>query len=213
MASIKACNMLEFRPILVDDDMRIIDGQHRLEAAKALGIEIFYQVRSAATHEDIVILNAPQKSWNSEDYVNYYVSLGKSDYLKFKEYSQQKGVTVGQLVRLFTGRASTVLWKIKTGELKFFGDNELADMDARFLKMESAITIMKTYILGDHKFLLSNKLKAGLIRFLENEDVVFDTLLAKLRIKSDAIKPCADVQSYCVMFRDIYNWKNSNPIT
>ncbi len=90
MASIQTQNMLEFRPILVDSKMRIIDGQHRLEAAKKLDVEVFYQINEESSHEDIALLNSAQKRWYTQDYMNYYASLGKSAYAKLLDYSKKK---------------------------------------------------------------------------------------------------------------------------
>jgi hypothetical protein len=50
-ASLMINNMLEFRPIMVNKNMEVIDGQHRLEAAKELGLEVFYQINES-THSE-----------------------------------------------------------------------------------------------------------------------------------------------------------------
>lgn len=42
--SIQIKNLLEYRPIIVDKKMQVIDGQHRLEAARQLGVPIYYQM-------------------------------------------------------------------------------------------------------------------------------------------------------------------------
>ena len=69
--SIKSKNMLELRPILVDSQMRVIDGQHRLEAAKALRVPIFYLMKKESESLDIILLNT-QKRWSIEDYLNFF---------------------------------------------------------------------------------------------------------------------------------------------
>jgi len=48
--SIKAEDLLAFRPILVDAQMRVIDGQHRLEAARLLDLDVYYQRKEEAIH-------------------------------------------------------------------------------------------------------------------------------------------------------------------
>lgn len=41
IASIKTANLLDCEPILVNEKMEVIDGQHRLEAAKSLNLDIY----------------------------------------------------------------------------------------------------------------------------------------------------------------------------
>ena len=43
--SIKMHNMLDLKPIIVTESMEVTDGQHRLEAAKVLGVPIFIWLR------------------------------------------------------------------------------------------------------------------------------------------------------------------------
>ena len=44
MQSISYRNLLAWRPIIVTKNFLVIDGLHRLEAAKRLGVEIYYEV-------------------------------------------------------------------------------------------------------------------------------------------------------------------------
>lgn len=71
VASIQQKNMLESHPILIDRDNYIIDGQHRLEAAKILNIPIFFVVDEKVEEQDIPRCQI-QKKWESSDYLKYY---------------------------------------------------------------------------------------------------------------------------------------------
>lgn len=55
--SIQRNNQLEKHPIVVNQDMEIINGQHRLCAAKELGIPVYYIVQEEFTPEDLYISN------------------------------------------------------------------------------------------------------------------------------------------------------------
>jgi len=55
--SIKSRNLLELRPIMVNEKLEIVDGQHRLLAAKQLGYEIYYQKEENLDCADIVRMN------------------------------------------------------------------------------------------------------------------------------------------------------------
>src|SRR5690606_19532251 len=67
-------NLLHVNPILVDDEMRVIDGQHRLAAARMLGVAIYYFQDGAVQKEDIARLNSNKKNWQLMDYINYHTN-------------------------------------------------------------------------------------------------------------------------------------------
>ncbi len=55
--SIEKRNLLELRPIIVNEKFEVIDGQHRLMAAKFLDVEIFYQQEKKLDAKDIITMN------------------------------------------------------------------------------------------------------------------------------------------------------------
>src|ERR1035438_3196611 len=76
--SIEKLGYIEARPILVNDNMEIIDGQHRFLACKKLGLPIVYaQYNGEATDEDIIVeLNTTQLIWRLADYIHHYAVKG-----------------------------------------------------------------------------------------------------------------------------------------
>ena len=59
-------------PIMVDADMRIIDGQHRFYACKELGLPIYYVVKNDVDPEQAMItLNQTSKKWEMMDWLRY----------------------------------------------------------------------------------------------------------------------------------------------
>ena len=74
--------------------MHIIDGQHRLEAAKKLGFPIFYEVQQDLKHEDMFILNKNQKNWGAKDYINYYCEQNYPEYVKLASFAREKKLSI-----------------------------------------------------------------------------------------------------------------------
>lgn len=81
VASIRKRNLLHVNPIVVDKDMRVVDGQHRLEAASILGVEIYY-IEENIDRRDISMLNSNQKNWNAMDYINFYTVEKNSSFIQ-----------------------------------------------------------------------------------------------------------------------------------
>jgi hypothetical protein len=81
-------DLLAARPILVNKDMEVIDGQHRLAAAQQLKIPVYYDV--ADLHlEDTIVINHNQRNWSLGDYAKSYADLGKKDYQTFMELREE----------------------------------------------------------------------------------------------------------------------------
>ena len=68
-------------PIVVNENMEVIDGQGRLEALSELGLPVEYVIAEGATIQDCISLNIKQANWRSEDYVKCYADMGYEDYI------------------------------------------------------------------------------------------------------------------------------------
>ena len=62
--------------------MEVVDGQHRLKAAQELGVAIYYQIIEDAQLQEIQLLNAYARPWQTGDYLDSYVALGKKEYIE-----------------------------------------------------------------------------------------------------------------------------------
>lgn len=131
--AIKRRNLLQLRPIIVNTKWEIIDGQHRLEAARRLKIPIFYIMSDEITKSDMAILNSFQKNWKVMDYINYYtiekhrgfdvLSRHISMYPDFTtssviqllhpQHSRSKGLRDGDIDVSNAGKAATIFENIK----------------------------------------------------------------------------------------------------
>ena len=61
--------------ILVNDDYEIIDGQHRFEAFKRLGLPITYLIDYEASINECASLNSTSTNWKLTDYINSFASV------------------------------------------------------------------------------------------------------------------------------------------
>jgi len=62
-------------PIIVNEKFEIIDGQHRFEAAKQLGVPINFLIAPKYGLKEAQMLNENMKNWKKEDYLNAYCDL------------------------------------------------------------------------------------------------------------------------------------------
>ena len=75
-------------PIIVNEKMEIIDGQHRLEAFKQLKKPVEYIVRPGTVKPDVVSINNSQRKWDKITWIESYANAGNKDYRFFLNFLQ-----------------------------------------------------------------------------------------------------------------------------
>lgn len=113
--SIEQENLLHTRPLVVNHHMEILDGQHRLAAAKLLGVPVYYCV--VGSDDAISLLNATQARWQIRDFVHLYAQT-KSVYRDAERLMQMYDLEMSSLMAYIGRGHPKMSWKrAKTGEL------------------------------------------------------------------------------------------------
>lgn len=206
-------NMLEFRPILVDKEMQILDGQHRLEVAKLLNLTVYYQIKEDGKSQDIIILNNNQKSWKNTDYLEYYCQEGVESYLKLKSFMEQENMSLKLSLLVLNGKNDTDFFnKFRKGEYIFPTPEAVNEAKEKKFLIEQIKDFVDKKTRGPKGYLDSSHFYSALIEFLNNKNVDFETFMKKLPYGLDHWRPCTKQIEYLRMFKQIYNWKNSNRV-
>jgi hypothetical protein len=102
----------------------ILDGHHRFEVARALGISIVYVI----VHDDATIyeLNASMNPWAIQDYLISHCRSRNPDYLQLAEYCADTGIGVINAASMMLGNSAG-----STGHMKGFkqGEFKVVSMD------------------------------------------------------------------------------------
>ena len=88
-ASMKEHGFISGRPVFVTSDNIVIDGQHRLIAAKDLNIEMHYEVIDGDYMKKMIELNSTQTNWTLTDYIKSYASLNIECYRKLLRFQEK----------------------------------------------------------------------------------------------------------------------------
>lgn len=99
--SILQHNALSSKPIIVDSNMFVLDGQHRLQVAKKHNLEIYYIVDPTLTAKDIPLLQK-QRAWKKENYINFYAAYKFNHYEKLVEFINDNKDIEPSLIIWFT---------------------------------------------------------------------------------------------------------------
>ena len=103
----KEPDALKYRPLLVNNHMQVIDGQHRLEAAKRLGLPIYYMIGNNLGLPQTIEMNAIAKHWTILDYARSWAGQGNTHYQLYLDIRDQyKGLNDKILHSYLLGRSA-----------------------------------------------------------------------------------------------------------
>jgi hypothetical protein len=97
----------------------VVDGHHRLEAAKQLGCMFYYVVETKRSQDAMPDVNAG-RAWKNEDFVRQYSMRGLPDYIALQQYIS-RGLPLRCAVALLGGESaasSNKMKDIKSGAFK-----------------------------------------------------------------------------------------------
>lgn len=108
-------------PVIVNEDMVVIDGQNRLHHAKMAEVPIKYMVVEGLGRHDITRMNTVQKPWTTKNFIEAFANQGNEEYVKLFNLIQEKhnNTTVVSSIGL-NDVGTTYTDIIKSGEYKFY---------------------------------------------------------------------------------------------
>ena len=120
-------------PIVVDPNLRIIDGQHRFHACMELGLPIYYVVDDDDDAEQAMInCNKINKKWEMMDWLRYRANKNGGCYKQLLDFIQQTGTTISNAMVIFPAKAINAA-TLRAGTTDF-GVNENAFDIVHFLQ-------------------------------------------------------------------------------
>lgn len=91
-ASMKRRGFKPTKPIIVTSKLEVLDGQHRLEAAKSLGIDFYYVISDDLTIEDIRDMAKTAAAWDIEDYIVSQIRQENDNYWRLMALKEKSGL-------------------------------------------------------------------------------------------------------------------------
>lgn len=208
--SIKARNLLDLRPILVNKDFKVIDGQHRLQAAVELQLPVFYQIQETSHEEDIILLNANQKRWTLRDYFTYFLNNNLPEYVKLKNYIDKHKSELMLCLAVLKQSNTSYFADFRKGNYQF--PEQTFELTQRFSFLKNVQEFLYKKVTGQKKFIYQTTFVRSFLTFINYEAVDLETFMKKIELKVDWFRPCSKYLDYIELFKNIYNFKNNNPI-
>ena len=122
-------------PITVNGKMEIVEGQHRFEACKRLGLPIRFVVDENAGLDECMKVNSVSKNWKNIDYINAYAEKGDINYkwlgVLVQKYPCFDLNTIQEAASSNSSRRASTL---RDGTFEFSGDCNQADRKLSYMK-------------------------------------------------------------------------------
>jgi len=189
-----------FSPILVNEYLEIIDGQHRFEVIRELGLPLHYVVINGCGLPQIHLLNSTVQVWKPNDYIDGYFELGYPEYIKYKMFMEKYGIKYHEIAITLLNQGSSpklAREKMKNGEYKITSykkGEEIAE----------ALQKIKPYYQGIYRisFVIAFTEVCKIKKFSVSE------FIKKLKYNSFLLKDVAKKDQYVEIISEIYNYKN-----
>ena len=191
-----------FSPIIVNENMQVIDGQHRLTALTELNKPVNYIIVEGYGLNEVQLLNMNSKNWSSDDYMNGYCDLNKKDYILYREFKEKYGFGHSECQSLLSGVARA------NEQRKFYSGNfKIKDYKAAIDKAEK-ICMVSQYYDGYKR----RSFVYAMMSLFENENFEFTQFLQKLKTQPTALMDCTNVNNYKLLIEEIYNYRSRNKV-
>ena len=206
-------------PIIVNQNWEIIDGQHRFETAKRLGLHIDYIMVNDYGLKEVQILNSNINSWKAIDYLNGYCDLGYEHYLIFRDFmNKHPEFNFQSCTILLTNKTISNIRQHKTenGKRKtklfvntfFSGDFQVHDLKKAH-DMADMLKMIKTYYDGFNRALFVK----SMVTIFNNPIYNHAQFIGKLAQQPTFLQHCATVKQYHLLIEEIYNYRSREKVS
>lgn len=194
-------------PIVVTSKFYVVDGQHRLEAARIAGKGIYFFIdenipnTSKEIFEAAKRFNRDAKPWSKGDYIHGYSVQGNESYTVLEEF--------GKKFPMFTLTERLMLLQnsgTKHSDKRAFADGKFNVVDVKTAeKWANYLLELKPYF--ENGYNKSNFVRTMLTIMEKKKGFKFEEFIHKVKLRPGSIHLCGDKSSYSVMIENIYNYR------
>ena len=220
VASIKTHGM-KCNPILVNEKMEVIDGQHRLLAAKECKSKVYFILLKGYGLQEVHTLNLNQKNWTKSDFMNGYADMGVQSYVTLRNFCKKNDdFNLSDCISLCSNITSSSAKGIaqkyapsssdRNKQLEVFEEGTWITKDIK-LAQDNAdkIRLIKPYYNGYNRSIFVGTM----LTLLRNKSFDFNEFMHKLRLQPTALVDCSNREQYKTLIEDIYNYRSRNKVS
>lgn len=198
-------NLFEYCPVLVNTDMFVIDGQHRLQACKEMGLPVYYTVVPNVTLLQIASINSAQTRWKTDDFFNCFIETGNKDYgvlQLFKDkYNLSTNVAVQLLMNGGINEGGSGSESFKEGKFRVIHQDKAE-------KLMRAVTHYQD-VVPEH-FLKNRSFIKAIQVLLTSPDYPHSSVVEKLKARGAMLIQKANYKEFIYHIEEMYNRGNKH---
>lgn len=201
--------------IMVNGRGQIIDGQHRLEAVKRLGLWFYVQRVNGYGLEEVQALNSVKNIWGKKHYLESYCELGCEPYLRFREFMQNnKDFGIACASYILSNDPNNWTPKKKVNNVSVIRTRPFED--GKFVIKDLALAYENVGKIREYSKFYSGYNRRSFVRVMiglfKNPKFNHPKMIHKLSLQPNALVHCATVEQYRLLIEEIYNYKNSEKV-
>jgi hypothetical protein len=209
--SISIDNQLHLHPIIINKEYSVIDGQHRLEAAKMLGLDIYFIQSDTISAHHLIECNVNQKTFEVDNYIDFFAIKDKlPEYIELRRLLNQTDLKPKALLTLIFGTVNqSLLESIKTGSFSFTSsfEPEIIDFFNEFMFYVAEKRVKPYSMFTNHNF---TKALRCIFKTTGFEKEMF---FKKLDVRWFDLKPQRNANDWYTLLISIYNFKKHIKLT
>lgn len=163
-------------PIIVNENMEVLDGQHRLKELEDLGLPVQFIIREDTSKISVISINNTQRNWKDEDYLNFYADNGNPNYIDLRTFYLRSNISLSLCITAGMGRRegsySKDKVKFREGTFDFNNRNQLIRFNTFINRLEL-----------ETRFKLNNSHKDMLWTLYTNRNFDEDRMIEKFLTK------------------------------
>ncbi|TVT39614.1 hypothetical protein FNT36_18405 [Hymenobacter setariae] len=196
-------NLLHIKPLDVTATMGVIDGQHRLAAARELGLPVYYKIGQQLSEADITTLNVAQKNWQGTDYLHFWTVKGRTNYVALTRFRERHPTLSFSNAKMMLGVSTkNNAAEFRAGQWQA-GEAYKAEQVAELIERIAAE--VPTFKQPNH----SGFVAAVYHCVINVEGFDGKEFMRKILLNPRILVPCASHKQFLQMFEEIYNYRTA----
>ena len=188
--------------IEVNERYEVIDGQHRLEALKELGLPVYYIVNEGSGLREAQRHNEIKKKWGYADILASHCAAENDNYLFIRYIMNKYNLTlVNTLIACQRGNdGQRIQYKFLQGELEITNKKEIEDLIRKALRINAFVNIMR------------KTAWSAILQCVDSQYFDVDVFIRKLSYLKDQFSPQVTKKQQIAQIEEIYNYKSRNKV-
>jgi|TARA_R110000803_G_scaffold76504_2_gene141152 hypothetical protein len=189
-------------PITVNKKKQVIDGEHRLEAAKIAGKGIYYLMANNYGEKEMIQMNRNNKSWAMKNYIEHYAKGGNKHYQKLMDFRDMFPKIALSNSIYFLQNGSKTMRSVKEGDFKVVSYNRGVRWGEFIMELANVSNINNSFRY-DHTIFI--RTMVSVLKKYEGKGFEMNEFLDRAFKYPQLFSLCGDTETYSRMIEKIYN--------